>query len=317
MEIVFLDSYTLGQNDVDYSPLHQFGTFSAYDFTTRAEIENRVRNADILIVNKHQIDEDLLKCAKNLKLIQVAATGYNNINKDAVLSRAIPVCNVIGYSTNSVVQQVFASLLAVLNRPEYYHREVTNGRWQHCRDFCFYDHSIEELANKKLGIIGFGTIGKRMAATGHVFGMQIQASGRNGLVSAPAYVQESSIEKILMECDIVSLHVPLTDQTRTMINASSLSKMKQNAILINTGRGGLIDETALYQYLITNPSFTAILDVLTSEPPQNGHPLIGLPNCRISPHIAWASRQSRQRLIDGMAENIKNFMDNNITNRVY
>lgn len=315
MNIVFLDAGTLDFGDVSFNELEALGKLIKYDFTTQDEAISRVKDADILIVNKFKINADLLKQAPKLKYITVAATGYNNVDLSCTKEKNIPVSNVKGYSTTSVAQQLFAALLAVHNHAEYYFNEVNNKRWNQAKDFCFYDHSIEEIHGKTLGIAGFGEIGRHVADIASAFGMEVLVLQHKQRTSEKNYTIVD-LDDLLKQSDVLSFHLPLNDNTREIIRAESLIKMKKNAILINTGRGPLINETDLAQHLSQNSDFKAILDVLSVEPPSNDNPLIGLPNCYITPHIAWASRQARQRLIHGLTNNIRSFQQGLVVNLV-
>ncbi|MBP9194728.1 MAG: D-2-hydroxyacid dehydrogenase [Saprospiraceae bacterium] len=316
MKIVFLDGYTTSPGDIDDSCLQLLGNYQMYDRTTLDQLEERAADAEVLITNKFVIDHNSLAKLPRVQYIVVAATGYNNIDIKAVRERGIKVSNVRSYSTSSVVQQAFASLLSVLNRPTHYFEAVRKSRWENSNDFCFYDHSIREVSGLTLGIIGPGQIGKKMAELGHAFGMNVLLYSRSG-VSLPFAETSHLLPHVLASADVVSLHVPLSDDTREMINADSLALMKNNAILINTGRGALIREKELADHLKSHPAFTAILDVLTSEPPQAHHPLIALPNCYITPHIAWASAKARQNLVNGIAQNIEAYFRGEWINAIY
>lgn len=316
MKIVFLDGYTTLPGDIDDSCLQVLGNYQMYDRTTPDQLEERAAQAEVLITNKFVIDHNVLAKLPNVRYIVVAATGYNNIDLKAVAEKGIKVSNVRSYSTSSVVQQAFASLLSVLNRPAHYFEAVRNSRWENGSDFCFYDHSIKEISDLTLGIIGPGQIGTRMAQVGYAFGMKVLLYSRSG-TTLPFAESSHLLPHVLASSDVISLHVPLSDDTREMINADSLALMKTNAILINTGRGGLINEGELADHLKQNPNFTAILDVLTSEPPRQGHKLISLPNCYITPHLAWASAKARQNLVNGIARNIEAYQAGEWINAIY
>jgi glycerate dehydrogenase len=316
MKIVLLDAQTLDHHDIDWSLLNVLGDLVFYDFTGRDEYAKRVAEADILIVNKFIVDQDVINAAPNLKYICVAATGYNNLHLDVLKSHGIAASNVRGYSSTGVAQHVFSFILNHYNRTQYYAEEVFKGRWLNTRDFCFYDHSIEELAGKTLGIIGFGNIGKCVAKIADAYGMNVVVHSSYEVPDEFSYVQNIGLDELLSHSDIITLHCPLTATTTGMINEVSLTKMKPNGILINTGRGPLINENDLAHFLKNNPQFTAMLDVLSAEPPSDMNPLLGLNNCIITPHIAWASKQARQRLVNGLAENIKAFQAGNPVNLV-
>jgi glycerate dehydrogenase len=316
MNIVFLDAFTMNAvNDISYTALQELGNLHLYPFTASSEEAERVAGATILIVNKHKVTAALLSHAPYLQYIIVAATGYNNIDLTATAARNIPVSNVRAYSTEGVAQYVVAAMLAHYHKLAYYFGETAKGRWQLQTDFCFYDHSIQNLSVKTLGIIGFGTIGKRVASLAHAFGMQVLVHTAYPVPDAYAYVQAVPLADIFSRADVLTLHTPLNERTREMINAASLASMKPTAVLINTGRGALVNEASLADHLKAQPAFTAMLDVLTSEPPLDDR-LTSLPNCHITPHLAWASQQSRMQLLAGMVELIKNFQQGNLQNVV-
>lgn len=316
MKIVFLDAHTMNAvSDLSYTALQDLGTLQLYPFTTVAEEAERVADATILIVNKHKVTAALLSHAPLLQYIIVAATGYNNIDLNATAIRKIPVSNVRAYSTEGVAQYVLSAMLAHYHKLTYYFGETAKGRWQQQTDFCFYDHSIQNLSAKTLGIIGFGTIGKRVASLAHAFGMQVLVHTAYPVPDGLAYVQPVALQDMFSRADVLTLHTPLNERTREMINAGSLAIMKPATVLINTGRGALVDEAALAVHLKAQPAFTAMLDVLTSEPPLDDR-LTSLPNCHITPHLAWASQQSRTQLLAGIEILVKNFLQGNLQNVV-
>lgn len=316
-EIVFLDAYSLNPGDIDFRALEELGSLSVYDRTEAAQVAERCRDAEIVIVNKFRVDHSNLPLMPSVKYIVVAATGYNNIDPDAVKSAGIPVSNVRAYGTDSVAQYVLASMLAFYNRTDHYVREVKAGRWQQSPDFCFYDHSVRDLSGKMLGIIGYGAIGSRVAQLGLAFGMEVLSYTRTPPETVPAGCRLVGMEELLRQSDVISLHCPLTAETDRLINTTTLDLMKNNVLLINTGRGGLVDENDLYDALSSGRIAGAILDVLTTEPPAAHIKLTELENCLITPHIAWASVESRQKLADGIAANIKAYLHGQWTNRVY
>ena len=281
------------------------------------EAEDRCRSAEIVIVNKFPINELTLRFMPLVKYIVVSATGYNNIDLDAVKKRNIPVSNVRDYSTESVAQHVFAAVFAILNKAEYYNKSVKSGVWAKKEDFCFYDHTITELSGKTIGIMGFGNIGSRVGDIAHAFGMKVLATTRNISKNKPDFVSFVTVENLLTHSDIVSLHIPLSIETESIINELTLNMMKANAILINTARGALVDENALLNALENGTIGGAALDVLRVEPPDASHPLIHHPRCLVTPHIAWASMESRQILLNGIKENILHFKQGNIINPIY
>jgi len=316
LKIVFLDTATTTGEDLSLDSLKNYGTFIHYERTAPDEIIERAKDADILIVNKVVIDKKVIDACPHLRYILVSATGYNNVNIDYARQVEIPVSNVKGYSTEGVVQHVFSLILKGLNQVDYYNQEVKENRWNSSEDFCFYDHSIRELNGKTLGIYGLGTIGSRVVQVGQAFGMNAIAyhPDPNSLIHPVAQLVDQ--DELLSRSDILSLHAPLNEASRHFINADSLKKMKRGSILINTARGGVVDENALANSLKENHLSFAGIDTLPEEPPTKGSPLIGLENCFVTPHIAWATYDSRQRLISRLEENIKAFFAGKINNQV-
>lgn len=315
--IVFLDARTTNPGDISFNDISALGHFKAYDYTITADLEKRAENADILIVNKFPVDRYAVSVLKKCRYIVVAATGYNNIDAEAVRNAGILVSNVRGYSTSSVAQHVFASIFTWLNRQSYYHNEVKKGRWEASDDFCFYDHTIKELEGMVMGIIGYGAIGSRVGAIAHAMGMHVISVSRHKSSSLPSFVQPAELDSVFSYADILTLHCPLNEETQEIVNARTLSLMKKEALLINTGRGGLIHEYDLYHALEHNIIAGAALDVLQEEPPRSGNPLLYHPKCYITPHQAWAGWNARMKLVQGIAENIKSYLIGNIQNQVY
>ena len=316
-QIVFLDAHTNNPGDLSFELLQNLGDFAVYDRTSLEQLGARTSAAEIIIVNKFPVNKHTLALMPNVKFICVAATGFNNIEIAAVAKRDIQVSNVKGYSKDSVAQHVFACILAITNRPEYYSHQVTQGRWSSSSDFCFYDHTIFELAHKIMGIYGYGTIGKKVGEIAHSFGMEVLSIVRDLKRERPDYVSFVDHDTLISSSDIISLHCPLTNETHGMINLENLRKMKSTAIVINTGRGGLVNENDLLHALDHGLIGGAILDVLQVEPPKVGNQLIGHPKCLITPHQAWASKESRQRLLEGVAQNIISYLNGQWINRVY
>lgn len=318
-EIVFLDAFTNNPGDLSFESISLLGNLKVYDRTENTNIElisERCVNAEIVIVNKFPVNEMTLTCMPDVKYIVVAATGYNNIDIESVKKRNIQVSNVKGYSSESVTQHIFASILTLLNKIEYYDHQVKNGRWSASLDFCFYDHSILELSGKTMGIFGYGNIGSRVGKVAHAFGMKIIATVTNKNKEKPDYVTFVDEEAIFRDSDFLSLHCPLTDATSGIINKSNLLRMKNNAILINTARGKLIEERDLFYALDHGLIAGAILDVLTHEPPSITNPLLNHSRSLITPHIAWAGQQSRKKLIEGIASNISAYCSGQWLNRI-
>lgn len=315
--IVFLDAWTTHHGDQDWTSLERLGNFVAYDRTDPQLIGDRALYADILIVNKFPVNDDTLQCMPNLKYIMVAATGYNNIDKEAVERRQIPVSNVRNYSTEGVAQHVFSMLLAMSNRVEYYNREVKSGRWAASPDFCFYDHSISAYAGKTMGIVGYGTIGARVAAIAQAFGMRVLATTRDMSKEKPSYVHFVHQEELFALSDVISLHCALTPETQYLVRKETIEGMKDGVIIINTGRGPLVDSGAVCEGLHAGKVGWLGIDVMEKEPPGAEDPLWGHPGVLVTPHIAWAGQESRKNLIAGLAENLSGFLEGKIIHRVY
>lgn len=304
---VILDEATLHPDDLDLSALWATAEhWDRHDYTETAECVARVRHAEVIISNKVQLDAELLAQAPHLKLICIAATGTNNIDLEAAAARNIPVCNVTGYATPSVTEHVFALILA-LHRRLAEHQHAAREQWPGERGFCVLDYPMQELRGQTLGIIGYGELGHAVAGVAQAFGMQVIISRRPG--SDDPRPDRLPLDEVLARADIVSLHCPLAPETSNLIDASALARMKPTALLINTARGGIVDEAALLSALQAGQLAGAALDVLATEPPAADHPLLtaSLPNLIVTPHIAWASRESRQRLVNELVQNILAF----------
>ncbi len=316
MKIVFLDGYTLSPGDLDLSSLEALGEVVLYDRTTSSLVIDRAIEAEILITNKVQITKDLLTQLPNLKYIIVAATGYDVVDIVAAADRQIPVSNVSGYSTTSVSQHVFAMLLGYLNQTQVYFKESRSALWSEKPDFSYWHQPIEELTDMTFGVLGLGTIGKKVATISHAFGMKTIAYSRQPQRDAMTNVTLVSMPELLSQSDVLSCHVPLNKSTYHLINSHTLEQMKSSAILINTARGGIINEDELAKALQINQIKAALLDVLSEEPPQTNHPLLNLDNCFITPHQAWASKAARRRLLNGVVQNIEGFQSRQLQNVV-
>ena len=304
MKIVFLDAATLG--DTSLEPVARLGELTAYPTSTPEEAIERVSDAEVLIVNKVRVTETLLSAAARLKLICEAATGVNNIDLDAAARRGIPVRNVAGYSTDSVVQMTFTMILSLLTGPERFDREVKDGSYSRSGLFTDVSAPFAELAGKTMGIIGMGTIGSRVARVATAFGMRVIYFSTSGTAHCRDYPCVSK-EKLLRESDVLSIHAPLNDRTASMIGTAELSLMKPSAILVNMARGGIVDEGALAGAISDGIIAGAAVDVFTEEPLPADHPLLHTSHperLRLSPHVAWASREAIGRLVEGIARNI-------------
>ncbi len=313
---VFLDLATVHCGDVELSSLESaFPIWQFHSATSSAETLKRIQGAELVVSNKVLLDRALLEQMPNLKLICIAATGTNNVDLEAARELGIAVTHVAGYSTPSVVQQVFGLILGLTNRLYEYRTLVADGAWPRSEMFCLLDYPFRELNGKLLGIVGYGALGKSVARVAEAFGMEVILAQRPG---GPVQEGRVPLDELLRRSDIVSLHCPLTEQTRNLIGERELGLMKSDALLINTARGGIVDEEALAMALRKGKIGGAGVDVLAQEPPVEGNPLLGLdlPNLMVTPHIAWASRESRQRLIDEIAANISAFLKGERRNRV-
>lgn len=304
MKIVFLDSYTLNPGDLDFSELRKLGTVTVYDSTAPNQLKERAESAEIIITNKFVMNEEAIQQLPLLKYIIVAATGYNNVNLDVANQRKIKVSNVRNYSTSSVCQHVFAMLLSYLNQCQIYNAEARDKTWTQKGTWSYWHNPILELKDKTMGILGFGKIGQSVAKVAQAMGMKVIATHKYPERDKMEAVRFVDIETLFAEADILTLHAPLNDSTNQIINKHSLAKMKNSAILINTARGGLVQEEDLRLALDKGEITAALLDVLSSEPPPENHPLLDSPNCFITPHQAWASQASRGRLLQGIINNI-------------
>jgi glycerate dehydrogenase len=316
MKGVMLDRGSLDPGDLDLSGLDAvIDDWSFYEETHPDEVIARLIDAQIVVSNKVVLDEAVLSSAPDLKLICVAATGTNNVDLAAAKSRGIMVCNVTGYATPSVVEHVFAIILALSRRLPDWQQAIEKGHWQQATHFCLLDYPMGELNGKTLGIVGYGELGRAVAQVAKAFGMQVLIAERPG---GGAQSGRLPLEELLPQVDVLSLHCPLTDNTRNLISKTELELMKPTAILINTARGGIVDEAALAAALHAGQIGGAGVDVLTTEPPVKGNVLLdeSIPNLIVTPHIAWASVESRQRLVNEVVENIRAFLDGTPRNRV-
>ena len=308
MKIVFLDAYTTNPGDLSWEELQKLGEVSFFDRTPQDLIVARAIEAEVLITNKCKITGEIIQKLPALRLICEAATGYDNIDIKAARSQGVKVANVAGYSTESVVQHVFAMLLSHLNRPTYYQEGVCNNRWSRSSDFAYWDNPIPSLSGKTIGIVGYGTIGQAVARVALAFGMEVLATSRSRQAGEEGAVRFGPLRQVLNSSHIVSLHMAANQDTIGMVNASFLSAMRSDAILINTARGAIINDTDLEKWLRLHPDAFALLDVLHQEPPTADHPLVRLRNCSVTPHQAWAGVLARERLIQGITKNIKSYI---------
>lgn len=307
--IVVLDGYTLNPGDLSWKSLEALGQVEIYDRSKPEEILQRSQKAQILLANKQKLSRETLEKLPELRCISVTATGYNNIDTQAAKDLGITVCNVSGYGTTAVAQHVFALMLHFLNQVAAHHEDVLAGGWTAKEDFAYTLSPITELAEKTLGIYGFGQIGRQVGRLGHAFGMKVIAKHKHPRRDAEPWVQFVGLDELFSQSDVLTLHAPLTQDNTGLINQERLSQMKETAYLINTGRGGLVNEADLKVALESGAIAGAGLDVLSQEPPPGDHILFGVKNCVITPHNAWASREARQRLLQETVKNLKAFLD--------
>jgi glycerate dehydrogenase len=308
MTIVVLDGYTTNPGDLSWEPLSVLAPCTVWDRTAPAEVIARLADAEIVLTNKTPLPAETLAALPKLRLISVLATGVNVVDVAAAKAQGITVCNVPAYSTPGVAQAVFALLLELTNRTGHHSDSVHAGRWSAGPDFSYWDGTLVELAGLTLGVVGYGAIGSAVAAVGRAFGMQILGNRRSAQGPIPEGGEFVTLDRLFQESDVVTLHCPLTPQTAGLVDATRLAQMKPTAYLINTARGPLVQESPLLDALQAGRLAGAGLDVLSVEPPAPDHPLLRAPNCVITPHIAWATRAARQRLIAQSAANIAAFL---------
>ena len=314
--IVILDGYTLNPGDLSWSPITNLADTTIYDHSQVDDILSRSKQASILVVNKTPIDATTLSQLSHLKCICVSATGFNNVDAKAAKGLGIPVCNVVGYGSYSVAQHVFACILKFTNEVALHQESVQRGDWAQCRDFSYSITPIQALNGKTLGIYGLGRIGQQVARIGAAFNMTILATHKHPERDASPGITFVDLPTLFKESDFITLHAPLSEHNFQIVNDSLLDLMKPTAYLINTGRGGLIHESALRTALIKDKLAGAALDVLSQEPPVLNHPLMGLKNCIITPHQAWASQSARSKLLNETALNIQSFLEGTVRNQV-
>lgn len=316
MKIVVLDSYGMNPGDLSWDALKELGEVTIYDRTIEEEVYQRCSDADIVLTNKVVFDADTIWKLPNLKYIGVLATGYNIVDTVAACDNDIVVTNVPAYSTDSVAQLTFAHILSIANRVEHYAIENRNGRWSNNPDFVYWDTPLIELTGKTLGIVGLGLIGMKVAKMALCFGMDVFAVTSKHRKDLPEGIQKTTLDGLLATSDILSLHCPLKRETREMINATTLAKMKHGAILINTGRGPLVNENDVAEALKSGQLGAYGTDVMCQEPPSADNPLFSAPNFYSTPHIAWATFEARQRLMKTVVDNVKAFIEGKPVNVV-
>lgn len=302
MKIVFLDSVIVNQDDIPWNELQELGQLTVYKRSSREEAIQRMKDAEAVFLDSVEIDREMLAQCQKLKFLGLASTGYNHVDLDAAKEMGIAVANVPSYAGDAVAQHAMALLLSVTNKVALYSDAINNGEWQQSPDYTFIKAPLVLLAGKSIGIIGYGAIGKRIARMAEGFGMQVNVYSRD--------------KEAAMQSDVVSLSCPLTEENREMIDAAFIAQMKDGAILINTARGGLVDEAALAEALKSGKLAGAGLDVMASEPPAKDNPLVGLPNCHITPHIGFIPIEARRIIMDTCVANLKSFLEGGGLNRL-
>jgi glycerate dehydrogenase len=316
MKIVVLDGYAMNSGDLSWENLKKLGEVSIYDRTLESEVVERISDSEIVITNKVIIGKEVFEKCKNIKYVGVTATGYNVVDTNLAKELGVIVTNVPAYSTDSVAQLVFSFILEHCQNVSKYTESVKSGDWVNSKDFSYQKFPIIELAGKSLGIIGFGAIGKKVAEIGNAFGMNVLVNTRSPSKTDEINVNFVSKEEIFKNSDFLTLHCPLNEETDKIVNEKTLNLMKKSAILINTGRGGLVNEKDLANALNLEKIAGAGLDVLSTEPPKEDNPLLNAKNTYITPHVAWASYEARKRLMDITINNVKSFIDGNPINVV-
>lgn len=316
LNAVFLDYATLDQGDLDFQPLHDhFAQLELYSETNPEQVVERLKNAEVAISNKVVLDAKTIQQLPQLKLILVAATGTNNVDLDTAKEQGIVVCNCQGYGTHSVAQHTLTLMLALATNVLKYNAAVQQGRWQKSEQFCFLDYPIVELSGKTLGIIGYGELGHAVAQLAKAFGMRVILGQ---IPNRPQKTDHLPLQEFLPQLDVLSLHCPLTEQTRNLIDREQINLMKPSAFIVNVARGGIINEQALANALKTGRIAGAATDVLSIEPPKDGNILLNsdIPNLIITPHSAWGSVQARQRIVDQLVENVQGFQQGQVLRQV-
>ncbi len=317
MKIVILDGYTINPGDLSWSGLEEYGELTVYERTPKDLIVPRIGDAEIILTSKCVLTAEILSQCPNLSYIGILATGINMVDLDFASAHDIKVTNIPAYSTDSVVQFTFSLLLEICNQVKAHSDAVHSGQWQNSKDFCFCLTPQMELAGKTFGVIGYGYIGKRVSKLAEAFGMKVLiASNYPDSAFKTENIAFTSLAELFTCSDIISLHCPLTEDNKGFINQDTISKMKDGVILLNTSRGPLINEEDLAQALKSGKVFAAGLEVLSVEPPKDSNPLLGLPNCIITPHIAWITRESRTRLINVAVSNVEAYLSGENTNCV-
>ena len=307
MKIVILDAYAANPGDLSWDEFAALGDLTVYDRTAPEDVAARIGDAEVVFINKVRLTDDIFAACPNLKLVSILATGYNIVDLAAAKRRGITVCNVPGYSTRAVVQMTFALLLEICQQVGLHSGAVHTGRWQTCPDFCFWDRPLIELDGKTMGIVGYGAIGSAVGTVAQALGMKLLVTARHER-PVPEGARFVSLPELLAQSDVVSLHCPQTAENARMSDAGALAQMKDGAILLNTARGGLLDEQAVADALRSGKLLAAGMDVVSAEPIRADNPLLTAPNCFLTPHIAWAPLETRRRLQAISAENLRAFL---------
>ena len=316
MKIVVLDGYTENPGDLSWDGLRALGELTVYDRTRPEEAASRIQDAEIIVTNKVPVTRALLDQCTGIRYVSVLATGYNVVDLKAASERGIPVSNVPAYSTAAVGQFTIGMLLEICCQIGFHDRSVHNGDWAACPDFCYWKTPLIELAGKTMGIIGFGRIGRQTGAIARAMGMQVLATGSRPCDEGRAIAEYVDLDTVLRQSDVISLHCPLFPETTGIINQDTIAKMKDGVIILNMARGPMIVEEDLAQALNSGKVYAAGMDVVSQEPIRADNPLLTAKNCFITPHIAWASRECRQRIMDITEQNIRSFLEGNVRNRV-
>lgn len=316
MKIVVLDGYGVNPGDLSWGKLEELGELTVYERTAPEEVLTRTEEAEIVLTNKVVLSADVLCKLPKLKYIGVLATGYNVVDTEAARAQGVAVTNIPAYSTDSVVQMTFAHILNITNRVAHYARENREGKWARSKDFCYWDTPLLELSGLTLGVVGLGNIGMKVARVARTLGMEVYAATSKSSSSLPEGIQKTTFKGLLGVCDILTLHCPLTPDTRELVNAKTLGMMKRGAVVINTGRGPLVNEDDVAEALRSGQLAAYGADVMCQEPPREDNPLLAEPNAFITPHVAWATIDARRRLMKIAADNIKAFVEGKPVNVV-
>lgn len=311
-----MDGYGMNPGDLSWDALRELGNVTVYDRTAPEEIVERAKDAEVVLTNKVVLSADMIDSLPKLKYVGVLATGYNVVDTKAAREHGVAVTNIPAYSTDSVVQMTFAHILNITNRVAHYARENREGKWSNCKDFCYWDTPLPELSGLTLGVVGLGNIGMKVALLARMFGMEVYADTSKNAADLPEGIQKTTFNGLLGVCDVLTLHCPLTDKTRELINKDTIEKMRPGAVLINTGRGPLVNEADVAAALESGKLSAYGADVMCQEPPCADNPLLSLPNAFITPHVAWATLDARRRLMDIAVGNVKAFVDDNPVNVV-